>query len=265
MKKYIKPILYLLSILLFLSGTIWTWKFAHRRQAERICNTVRVSINTGKSEIFITENEIIEQLLAAKLHPEGIATADLNTHAIENYLLKNSAIQAVNVFTQLSGDVEIEVLQRQPIVRVENVQRQHFYITSNGYLMTINPNHTARLIIANGHISESFIPNRNIVKSPTDTAFSTPVLNKIYQLVTFINKNDFLNELIDQIYINSKNEFELVSRIGNKLILLGDAENYEDQFKRLQQFYNHGVKKVGWDAYKTINLKYNNQVVCTKT
>ncbi|MCL2682275.1 MAG: hypothetical protein FWE63_02160 [Bacteroidales bacterium] len=264
MKKYIKPILYLLSILLFFSGTIWTFRFAQRQQAERVCDTVRVSINAGGSENFLTEDEIIEQLLASKLYPKGQLTSILNTHAIEDYLLKNSAIQTVNVFAHLSGEVEIEIMQRQPIVRIENVQRQHFYIGSDGHLMGTNSNHTARLIIANGNISESFVPNRNIIKSAENTDFTTPTLNKIYQLVTFIRNDDFLNAFIDQIYVNSKNEFELVPKMGNQIILLGDAENYEDQFKRLQQFYHYGIQKVGWDVYRIINLKYNNQVIGTK-
>jgi cell division protein FtsQ len=162
--------------------------------------------------------------------------------------------------------VGIEVLQRQPIVRVENAQRQQFYIGSDGHLMAINPNHTARLLIANGHITDSyFTPIKEIFQKPvTDTTLSRPILNKIYQLATYIRQDEFLNALIDQIYVNSKNEFELVPRINNQVILLGNAENYEDQFKRLQQFYHHGARKVGWDTYRIINLKYNNQVVGTR-
>ena len=263
MKKLIKPILYLLSILLFLSGVIWTLNFAHRRHNERICNQVRIIINSDNGEIFITEDEIIEKLLVSKLHPQG-QTADLNSYAIEKFLLQNSAIQAVNVFTQISGEVDILILQRQPIVRIENAQQQQFYIGSDGRLMATNPNHSARLIIANGNISELFSPNKDIRKPATDKDFSAPILNKIYQLATYIRNDNFLNNLIEQIYVNSKNEFELVPKNGNHLILLGNAENFEDQFKRLHQFYHHGIQKVGWDAYKIINLKYNNQVVCTK-
>jgi cell division protein FtsQ len=248
------------------SGVVWTLGFAHRQHGKRVCDAVKITINTGNSEIFITQDEIIDELLKSKLHPKGQLAASLNTHAIENYLQQNSAIQAVNVFTKLSGEVGIEVLQRQPIVRIENAQRQQFYIGSDGYLMATNPNHTARLIIANGHITESyFTPIKDIFQKPvTDTTFPKPILNKIYQLATYIRRDDFLNALIDQIYVNSKNEFELVPKIGNQLILLGNAENYEDQFKRLQQFYHHGARKVGWDAYKTINLKYDGQVVGTR-
>jgi cell division protein FtsQ len=29
-------------------------------------------------------------------------------------------------------------------------------------------------------------------------------------------------------------------------------------------FYKKAIPKVGWDTYKTINLKYANQIVCEK-
>ena len=264
MKKQTQSALYLLLTLLFLVGVVWAFRFAHRQHAKRVCDTVKIFIHTDNTEPFITEHEIIEQLSEAKLYPEGQIT-DLNVHIIEDYLSSNSAIQSVDVFTQLSGEMVIHVLQRQPIVRIENNQREQFYIASDGCLMPTSPNRTARLIIANGHIPDACMPNLNVSKSATDTTFSTPTLQKIYQLVTYICKDDFLNALIDQIYVNSKNEFELVPKINNQLILLGHAENYEDQFKRLLQFYHHGVKKVGWNVYKIINLKYNNQIVCTKT
>ena len=263
MKKLIKPILYLLSILLFVSGTIWTLRFAHQRHAERVSDNVRVFIDFGNGDPFITEEEIKKQLLASKLYPEG-KIANLNTHTIEDFLLRNSTIQAVSVFTQVSGEVDIKILQRQPIVRVENAQRQQFFIGSDGRLMATNPNHTARLIIANGNIQEMFLPNKNIEKSATDTDFSTPMLNKIYQLATFINNDEFLNALIDQIYVNSRNEFELVPKVGNHIILLGNAEKFEDQFRRLYRFYHYAARKVDISTYRTINLKYNNQVVGTR-
>lgn len=263
MSKYLKPILYILSVLLFLGSVVWVLRFSHQKQTERVCNTVKISIDS-QSEVFITEDEIIEHLFESNLHPTGHLTSTLNAHAIEQHLLQNSAIQDANVFFQLSGKVDIKISQRQPIVRVENTVRQQFYIGSDGCLMAMNPNHTARLLIANGHISEAFHPNQKVIKSTTDTITNTPMLNKIYELANYIRNDKFLNEFIHQIYINRKHEIELVSKVSNQLILLGDATNYEDQFERLEKFYTYGIQKVGWDAYSIINLKYDNQVVCTK-
>ena len=43
------------------------------------------------------------------------------------------------------------------------------------------------------------------------------------------------------------------------------TEAYEEKFEKLKMFYTEGLNKTdGWNKYSTINIKYKNQVVCTK-
>ncbi len=37
------------------------------------------------------------------------------------------------------------------------------------------------------------------------------------------------------------------------------------KFRKLKILYNEGLKYEGWNNYEKINLKYKNQVICTKT
>ena len=59
-------------------------------------------------------------------------------------------------------------------------------------------------------------------------------------------------------------EIELVPRVGNHTILLGDITNYQEKLRKLYLFYEKGVNQVGWNDYKEINLKFRNQIVCVK-
>ena len=52
--------------------------------------------------------------------------------------------------------------------------------------------------------------------------------------------------------------------MGSHKIILGSAHDLEKKFEKLKVFYRKGLEKVGWDRYQTINLKFENQVVCTK-
>ena len=47
-------------------------------------------------------------------------------------------------------------------------------------------------------------------------------------------------------------------------IALFGAKYFRNKFEKLKVFYRYGLGKVGWDRYSMINLKYHNQVVCTK-
>jgi cell division protein FtsQ len=70
--------------------------------------------------------------------------------------------------------------------------------------------------------------------------------------------------MIGQYNINNVGQLELIPRLGNSTILLGDNSNLEKKIKQLDVFYFDVLRKVGWDYYKVINIMYKNQVVCIK-
>jgi len=57
---------------------------------------------------------------------------------------------------------------------------------------------------------------------------------------------------------------ELIPKVGNHLIIFGDTSQMSQKFENLILFYRKGLTKVGWDKYNIINLKFKNQVVCSK-
>ena len=74
----------------------------------------------------------------------------------------------------------------------------------------------------------------------------------------------FLKAQITALEFDDKDEIIMYPRVGDHKIILGKAQNIEEKFEKLKIFYRHGLEKVGWDRYSHINLKFENQVVCTK-
>ena len=70
--------------------------------------------------------------------------------------------------------------------------------------------------------------------------------------------------LIEQIFINHNDELELYTHVGRQRILFGDGFEAENKLDRLVKFYRSEKAIQNLDLYKTINLKYNKQVVCSK-
>ena len=64
--------------------------------------------------------------------------------------------------------------------------------------------------------------------------------------------------------MNANGDMELVPRVGDHTILIGDDQQIHEKFEKLFLFYMEGLNKAGWNKYKVINLKYKDQVVCTK-
>ncbi len=132
--------------------------------------------------------------------------------------------------------------------------------------MPISPNYTAPLIVANGNIMNSYVERkiRDNDAEVIDTNSVKPVINQIFDLAKFIINDPFWSQQLEQISINEESEIELIPRVGNHRILLGNGMNLEEKFWKLMIFYKEGLSKTGWNDYSYINLKFQNQVVCSK-
>jgi cell division protein FtsQ len=52
--------------------------------------------------------------------------------------------------------------------------------------------------------------------------------------------------------------------VGSHVLALGSIEDYDKKMFTLKQFYFKALPKLGWNTYKQISVKYNNQVVCKR-
>ena len=134
--------------------------------------------------------------------------------------------------------------------------------------MPLNENYSARVIVANGHITEPYARRYQYsVKQIADNEVfrEVSVLDDVLNVVSFIRKDSVLNSLIQQVYVNEEKEMELFPALGNHKIILGDSKQLAEKFNKLKLFYTQGLNKSdSWTKYSTINLKYKNLVVCTK-
>jgi cell division protein FtsQ len=86
---------------------------------------------------------------------------------------------------------------------------------------------------------------------------------EICNLYSIISSNDFYQSLITQIDLQ-KNNVTLITRIKNFEINIGDLNMLETKFENLVSFYDRIIKFKGWDYYNKVNLKYVDQIICSK-
>jgi cell division protein FtsQ len=69
---------------------------------------------------------------------------------------------------------------------------------------------------------------------------------------------------VEQIYVTPEKEFEIITRVGDQVILFGDTTAMAGKFKKLEIFYSEALNRRGWNEYKSLNLKFRNQIICKK-
>jgi cell division protein FtsQ len=87
------------------------------------------------------------------------------------------------------------------------------------------------------------------------------LLKEVRDISIAIQKDSFCIAMIEQIDITAQRSFEMIPKVGNQLIVFGNAEDAGIKFDKLKLFYKNILVKSGWNKYSVINVEYKNQVV----
>lgn len=237
-----------------LSGVVVLMSFVSVKKHTLTCTNVKILIPGADN--FIEREEIDAILKQSQGRLIGRKLEDVNLEDIEKNIKANPYIAFSKVYADMDGVIHVEIQQRQPILRVINSSGQDFYVDRHGLKMPVSPNFTANVLVANGKILEYF-------SGKVDTLV-TEMGKDLYKTALFIKQDTLWDAQIEQLYVDDKGDMELVPRVGNQRIILGDADSVEVKMRNLLAFYKQAMPKVGWDTYKTINVKYTNQIVCEK-
>ena len=214
--------------------------FAGKNNKENYCKLTDITIEMDQNA-FITNDVINDYLLDNNLYPDSIKMNDVSFKNIENLLANHPSIKSANVYSDMQGKVFVSVVQRKPIVRVQN-GKDGYYLDEDGLRMPLSDEYTSRMLLVTGEV--------NLVNE-----------NDLYYLSDVIIKDEFLKKQIVQIDINKDSELLMLTQIGEQLEF-GQIKEVGEKFEKLKLYYEKGNSQN--QEFKALNLKYKNQIVCIK-
>ena len=230
-------------LILMIVVVIFLFSFSAKRNSERKIIKSEV-IFVGNDELFIT-HETVNKLLIEKNQsvqkPQKVAV-DLNK--LENSLDNYNMIEKSEVFISVDGVLKVFVKQKSPIARVFD-ENDSFYFDYQGNKMPLSENFTARVPLVSGEINDE----------------NSKDLNKLFR---FIYDDDFLKKNIIGIEILPTGAIIMSNRNYNYKIDFGRTINVESKFKNYKAFFQKAEADSSLVKYKKINLRFTQQVVCTK-
>jgi cell division protein FtsQ len=244
-------------------GTIVLLAFTDLEHTTKTYKSFRVEILNPSDEAMITLDDINAFIVRNFGNIEGSPVLGVNIFKLETAVLANPYVSKCEVFQTIDGGLVMKVVVREPLVRIISEDGSQFYLDYNGYAMPLNPAKPSHIMIANGRIKERYF---SIDKSeqPLYAFPDSSALQQIYPVAWHISQDNFLKSFIDQIYVNEKKELVLVPKIGSQSIIFGSAADAREKLENLKTFYQKVMNQMDWNVYKSINLKYKNQVVCSK-
>ncbi len=242
--------------------------FVNKEQDLLLCKSFDIKVNQDDELDFIDKTDVAQLIKDRGDSIVGQPKSTVNVTELEKALNSHPAIANAEVSISIDGVLKVDVKQRKPIIRIINADGDSYYLDDEGTLMPLSDKYTAKVVVANGNIFEPFA--KRYQYSVNDIAKdsllkTTSMLDELFAMATYINADEFWKSQVQQIYINSEKDMEIVPLVGNQKIIFGDTTAMDEKFKKLMVFYKEGLNTTGWwDKYSSINLKFKNQIVCTK-
>jgi len=236
MKRILKIVeLLFLSSLLFV---LLSFTIKNENTAKKNLNLIQIN-HTQNS--FVDEKKVLEILSNKGLYYDNQEVFDVESM---EYNIKNQPhIKDVQVFLNLDGAIDVIIEERDPLVRILKSEAS-YYLDEDCLLMPLSETYTSRKLIVSGDVEKYNMED-------------------ICELSKIIESNEFMRPLISQIHFEN-NDVLLIPKIKNQKINIGDIEDLEIKFDNLICFYDKIIKYKGWDYYNIINLKYKDQIICSK-
>ncbi len=227
-----------------------------------VCKSLNIEFDTGDTTGYtLSEDDITAIVFKEYKNLIGLQFNKIDLNRLESKLEAHPSVENAEVYKRIPGELGIRIQFRQPIVRVIPEKGTQFYIDRYGYMMPLSDQGPCRVIPANGAI----VYNYKGEKMTVDGSKDIPVqIKEIYEISKQIFNDPFLNVQIEQIFLRNNKEYELVPKVGDHMILLGDINRIDKKLKYLKHFYLNVMQTEGWRSFSLINLKFDNQIVCTK-
>ena len=218
----------------------------NRKPAGATCTDIELVIKDTAYAGFVTTKEIAAILTKKKLNPVGKNIDEIRTAELEEALATQPLIDRVECYKTPSHKICVEVTQRIPILHVINSRGENYYLDNKGTVMPSDAKCTALVPLATGSIDKTF------------------AVSGLYPFGMYLQNDPFWEAQIEQIHVLPDRSIELVPRVGDHIIYLGKAEDYERKLSRVKKFYRKALNKVGWNKYGRINVEFSNQIICTR-
>lgn len=219
-----------------------TYAFTSHRNSSKNVKNVTVEF-AGAQNLYLTSETVNKLLIQSLGSLKNVPKENIDLNTIENALKANKMVKSAQVYLTVNGNLTSKIVQKSPIARVEGVTK--FYLDDEGKRMPLSKNHSARVPIISGRITDASLENAFVV-------------------LQYINADDFLKKNVIGIHLIEQGRLQLKLRLENFVVNLGNAKNLEAKFNNYKAFYHKAVNDKILNSYKAISLEYNNQVVCTK-
>ena len=232
-----------IRLILMFSLVIFLYSFTSNRNNNRKL-TKSMVVFVGENTPYVTEETVNKLLIENNQDAKSIGKDKLDLNRLEKKLNSHEMIEKSDVFVSVDGVMKAVVKQKTPMARVFDGDNS-FYIDYKGNRMPLSANYTARVPLVSGVINKK---NRE----------------KLAEFFRIMYDDEFLKKNIIGVQIMPNGSLKLLNRNYNYQIDFGGTIRMNAKFNNYKVFFQKAVLDSSLYKYKTIDLRFAQQVICTK-
>ena len=232
-----------IRLILMFSLVIFLYSFTSNRNNNRKL-TKSVVVFVGDNAPYINQETVNKLLIENNRDAKSIGKDKLDLNRLENALNAHEMIEKSDVFVSIDGVIKAVVKQKTPVARIFDGDNS-FYIDYKGDRMPLSENYTARVPLVSGEINK-----KNS--------------EKVAELFRIIYDDEFLKKNIIGAQIMPNGSLKMQNRNYNYQIDFGGTIRMNAKLNNYKVFFQKAVLDSSLYKYKTIDLRFAQQVICTK-
>lgn len=232
-----------IRLVLMIGLVFFLYSFSSNRNEHRKLNKSSVDF-VGGNTLLLTQESVNKLLIENKREASSIRKDELDLNKIEKTLNEQPMIEESEVFVTIDGVLKAVVKQKTPIVRILN-ENNSFYLDSKGIQIPLSANYTARVPLVSGKINKENS-------------------EELASLFSLIYNDSFLKKNIIAVEVMPNGSLKMLNRNFNYSIDFGRMVHVQRKFDNYKAFFQKAVLDSSLYKYKKIDLRFTQQVVCTK-
>lgn len=253
----IKRILLTTLIVVLSGGLLGCWfyfvgRLSAQGREQASCRRVEVILLDSLESAIVDRQEVQDYLTKRAV---GKQTCLIDLDSLEKSLRARGEVMSAQVYAADEQTVAVRLTQRKPVIRLENAS-QRWYADPEGYLFPVT--NAVDVPIVTGHLPFQLEKTWRGLAPQENRDWLLGMVN----LARYIDSNPELRDEIAQMDISENGDIVLYTRTAGPAIIFGDSGDYVTKFGKLEAWWRNIVPQLDGKTYRTINLKYNNQIIC---
>ncbi len=207
-------------------------------------STMKVQRVQFEGNHFISEEDL--QLVEV---PMGMNPDSMNFSAIRNNFEKLPYVKHADISIEPNGSMNVKISERQPMALLIDGSNK-VYIDGTGIKLPLVPNKTVDVPILYGFDAK-----------PLQDTLQNNAFKTVSDFLTAVGGSEVADATISEIAWSSSDEGVVALTNQNGVKLIFGKGNFENRLRNWEAFYGEVIKQKGIEKMRSIDLRFEGQIV----